>query len=381
MSRPTAIAALLLLSLVAAGCDRGAGSADGPVRIGLAGPMEASYGISVREGATLAVEEANARGGIGGRPIELVVQDDRGDEARAISVATTLVSDPAIIAVVGHVNSGTTRAAARIYNDESDPLLELSPTATSAELSGAGRWTFRVCPTDLRHGPALATWARAQGLERAAVLYANDAYGRGMLESFAGAFRRAGGRLVTTDPYLSQLLDSLDMLRPYLERAVAQGAQLFLIAGELDAGLPALRMLREMGFDGPVVGGDGLLGLEAEAPDARDVYISTGFLPDQPGAEAQRFVAAFRERYGTLPTGDAALAYDAVNVVLRAATEAGASRAAVRDYVAGIGSTTAAFEGVTGSIAFDENGDAVDKEVTIGTIRAGRLVSARTAAP
>lgn len=343
--------------------------------------MEASYGVSVREGAELAVEEANARGGIGGRRIELVVHDDAGDEARAIEVASALVADRSILAVIGHVNSGTSRAAARIYNDENNPLLELSPTATSAELSGAGRWTFRVCPTDLRHGPALAQWARAGlGRSRAAVLYANDAYGRGMLESFASAFRSGGGDVVTTDPYLPQLVDSMPLLQPYLERAVARGADVFMIAGELDVALPALRRLREMGFEGPLVGGDGLLGMEEEAPDARGVYISTGFLPDQPGAAAQRFVQAYQQRHGTLPTGDAALAYDAVNIVLHALEQGADTREAVRDFVAGIGSTNPAFAGVTGSIAFDENGDAVDKEVAVGTIRAGRLVSARAAA-
>ena len=300
---------LVLLAL--AGCDRtgGAGSDGDVIRIGLAGPMEASYGVSVREGAELAIEEANARGGVAGRRIELVVRDDAGDEARAIEIATAMVSDESIVAVVGHVNSGTTRAAARVYNDEARPLLELSPTATSAELSAAGPWTFRVCPTDLRHGPALAEWARGSlSVQRAAVLYANDAYGRGMLESFARAFVGGGGRLVATDPYLPALVDSMELLRPYLERALARGSQLFMIAGELDVALPTLELLRSMGFDGPLVGGDGLLGMEEEAPDARAVYITTGFLPDQPGAAAQRFVAAYQGRYNALPTGDAALA-------------------------------------------------------------------------
>ena len=372
--------ALLGAVLVAtSGCNREASAGD-IVRIGLAGPMEASYGISVREGAELAVEEANARGGIDGRRIELFVQDDRGDEARAIQVATLLANDPSILAVVGHVNSGTSRAAARIYNDESNPLLELSPTATSAELSGAGRWTFRVCPTDLRHGPALAAWARrGLGRSRAAVLYANDAYGRGMLESFASAFSNDGGVIVATDPYLPQLVDSMALLRPYLERAVTRGADIVMIAGELDVALPALRELRGMGFTGPLVGGDGLLGMEEEAPDARAVYISTGFLPDQPGTAAQRFVQAYQQRYGAPPTGDAALAYDAVNVVLHAIAQGATTRRAVRDFVAGIGTESATFAGVTGAIEFDENGDAVDKEVTVGTISAGRLVSARAA--
>ena len=367
---------VLLTALALTACDRDADSG-GAIRIGLAGPMEASYGVSVRQGAELAIEEANARGGVDGRRVELVVLDDAGEQERAISVASTFVNDPAVLAVIGHVNSGTSRAAARVYNDEANPLLELSPTATSAELTDAGDWTFRVCPTDLTHGPALAEWARnGLGRQRAAVLYANDAYGRGMLDSFARAFRRAGGAVVSTDPYLTQLVDSMDLLRPYLERAISRGADMVMIAGELDVGLPALEQLRAMGFDGPVVGGDGLLGMEEEAPSAQGVFITTGFLPDQPGEAAQRFVQAYQARYGAPPTGDAALAYDAANIVLQAIAEVGASRRAVRDYVAGIGTATGAYAGATGSIAFDENGDAVDKDVAVGTIRDGRLVTA-----
>ena len=371
----------LLATLVVAACDRQAGPAsDDLIRIGLAGPMEASYGVSVREGAELAIEQANSRGGVDGRRVELVVEDDAGDEERAIAIATRMVNDPSIVAVVGHVNSGTTRAAARVYNDDANPLLEISPTATSAEVSGAGPWTFRVCPTDLRHGPALAQWAR-QGLgrSRAAVLYANDAYGRGMLESFASAFRNGGGAILSTDPYLPQLVDSLDLLRPFLERAVARNADVVMIAGELDVALPALELLRSMGFDGPLIGGDGLLGMEEEAPNASGVYITTGFLPDQPGRAAQEFVQAFQQRYGRLPTGDAALAYDAVSIVLRAVEETSGSRLDVRNFVAEIGAGNPAFAGVTGAIAFDENGDALNKEVAVGTIRSGRLVTARAA--
>lgn len=377
-----ALVVVLATLLASAACDRSDRDGDATIRIGLAGPMEASYGQSVREGAELAIAHANAGGGVrGGRRVELVVRDDEADPSRAIDVATELVADPSIVAVVGHVNSGTTRAASRIYNRAGGELLEISPTATSAELTGAGPWTFRVCATDLRHGPALAAWARELGHRRAAVLYANDAYGRGMLSSFASAFRNAGGTIVSDDPYLSALVDSVDLLRPYLDRALARRVDVLMVAGELDVALPALQLARSMGFTGPLMGGDGLLGLEEEAPNATSVYISTGFLPDQPGEAAQRFVAAYREQYGTLPTGDAALAYDAATIVLRAIDEVGGDRRAVRDFVAEIGQDRPPFQGVTGTIAFDRNGDVVNKEVAVGTIRDGRLVSARARRP
>lgn len=346
-------------------------------RIGFAGPLDASYGAAARQGAELAIEEANARGGV---RFELLTRDDGADPARAIDIASEFLDDPGIVAVVGHVNSGTTRAAAGIYNQPRRGLLAVSPTATSAELSGVGPWTFRVCATDLEHGPALAAWALGElGRRRAAVLYANDPYGRGILAAFTQAFRQGGGTVVADDPYLTALIDSVDVLRPYLERAMSEGADMLMVAGELDAARPALELARSMGFTGPMLGGDGLLGLEAELPNAERVYISTGFLPDQPGADAQRFVQAFVERFGTVPTGDAALAYDAARLLIGAIQRVGTDRQRVRDYVAGIGTSTPPFDGVTGTIAFDAQGDAIDKEVAIGTIRDGRLVSARSA--
>lgn len=378
--RSKPIATALLASFALAACSGGTDTGD-VIRIGLAGPLDASYGVSVREGAELAVQQINDAGGIDGRPLELVVKDDGADPERAIEVATSFVDDPTISAVVGHVNSGTTRDAARIYNRADGGLLELSPTATSADVSTAGEWTFRVCATDLSHGPALADWAYGDlARRRALVLYANDAYGRGILQSFEAAFRKHGGDVVSADPYLSDMVDSAAVLRPYLQRGLRGRADLIVVGGEMDVALPALRLARAMGFDGPMVGGDGLLGMEEEAPGAGGVYISTGFLADQPGEKSRAFVGAFRERYGTAPSGDAALAYDAVNLLARGLASAGSDRRALRDWMAGVGSETPAFDGVTGRIAFDENGDPVSKEVVIGTIRDGRLVSAAAAA-
>lgn len=368
------------LAALAIGCSDLATQGPDVIRIGLAGPMDASYGRSVRAGAELAVERINERGGIDGRTVELVIRDDQADPARAIEIAGEFVQDPSVVGVVGHVNSGTTRAAAAVYNDPARPLLAISPTATSPELSEAGPWTFRVCATDLRHGPALAEWAlEGLGRDRALVLYANEEYGRGILASFSEAFRAGGGTVVSDDPYLVGLLDSTEVLRPYLRRAMQRGANVLLLAGELDVAVPAVELARSMGFNGPMLGGDGLIGLEQETPAASDVYISTGFLPDQPGAEAQQFVQAYSDRFGALPSGDAALTYDAVTLLAVAIEAAGTDRNALRDHVASIGSSTPPFRGATGEIAFDENGDARDKTVAIGTVRNGRLVSAAAA--
>src|SRR6185295_13314766 len=123
-------------------------------------------------------------GGIRGRQVRLVLADDSADASKAIEVARQLRADPQVVAVVGHVNSTASLKAATIYNAvgndsvPGDPVVQISPASSSPQLTGAGDWTFRVCPTDLEFSPALARWASQLGRRRAAVLYANDDYGQ-----------------------------------------------------------------------------------------------------------------------------------------------------------------------------------------------------------
>jgi branched-chain amino acid transport system substrate-binding protein len=127
----------------------------------------------------------------------------------------------------------------------------------------------------------------------------------------------------------------------------------------------------------PVMGGDGIAGLEGAGAPAEGVLISTAYLPDRPGARNAAFVRAYRAAHQNRdPDHRGAAAYDAIHLLARALTEAGADRTRLRDYLAGVGTSTPAFEGVTGRIAFDEHGDVPDKAVVIGVVRGGRLVSA-----
>ena len=136
------IQSLLLLSLAACG-DSG-----GPIRIGLAGPFSDPVGAPMKRAAELAVEEINAAGGVRGRPLELVARDDFGDPDSAVAVASALVGER-VVAVIGHVYSGTTLAAAPVYNDANDPVVQISPSSSSPDVTTAA-------PTP--SGSAPATW-------------------------------------------------------------------------------------------------------------------------------------------------------------------------------------------------------------------------------
>lgn len=363
---PSRTLRVLSFSLLLAAC-----GGEAPIRIGLAGPFGEPSGTSMRIAAELAVEEINAAGGLRGRLVELVILDDSGKAARAVEAARRLVADPTVVAVVGHLTSGATLAAAPIYGGVA-PVALVSPSASSPLLTDAGPWVFRVCPTDALHGARLAAWANERfGARRAAVLYINDDYGRGVRDVFVEAFTGSGGEIVTQDPYL----DDLPSFRPYLERLQRRGgAGVLLIAGTRVGATRILATRDSMGLGVPVIGGDGIAGVEQIGEAAEGVFISTAYLAEAPGSANAAFVAAYRAASGNrLPDPRGAGTYDAVRLIARAVAAVGTERQRVRDYLAEVGTTKPAFEGVTGRIAFDEHGDVPEKPTAMGVVRAGVL--------
>src|SRR6267142_5735385 len=187
--------ALLVAILALTACSGGGGR--GAIVLGLAGPFSQPRGESMQRAAELAVKEINARGGIRGRELALRVMDDSGRPEVAIRIAEQLVDDPAVVAVVGHLTSGTSLAAVRVYGEARRPIAMISPSASSPDLSGVNPYIFRVCPSDLSHGAQLARYARrALGAKRVGVIFLDDDYGRGLRFSFTAELRRLGGAAI-----------------------------------------------------------------------------------------------------------------------------------------------------------------------------------------
>ncbi len=360
---PALFATLLL------GCHRDGG---GPVRIGVAGSFSDPIGIPMQLAAELAAEEINAAGGIGGRPLELVVRDDYADPDSAVFIAGDLY-DSDVSAVVGHLFSGTTLAAAPVYNGGDNPVAAISPSSSSPEVSSAGDHTFRVCPSDLAHGAVLAEWVRQTlNLERGAVLYLNDQYGRGIRQTFVEHFERLGGRLESVDPYLGDRPD----VGPYLDRmARNRNIQFLVVAGNRGEAEEVLRQARRRGITVPIVGGDGLEGIEAAGALAEGVYLTSAYFPTIPTGANRKFVEAYRRKYpgAGMPNQPAAATYDAIYLLSQVIARAGTDRQAVRRALAGVGSETPPFEGVTGLVAFDAVGDVPAQNVYVGRVHAGAI--------
>jgi branched-chain amino acid transport system substrate-binding protein len=356
---------LLLVSMLVTGsCGTG-----GSLTFGAAGPWKEGYGAMNRRGIELALQEINARPERAGAPLRIDFQDDGGSGQTASRIAQRFVDAKDVVAVVGHVNSGAMVAAAQVYDGH---LAAVATTATSPALTGISPWAFRVIASDSSNGNDIARFASRLGHTRAAILYENNTYGRGLADAFRRAF---AGRVVSMDPIAEGADQPLDAYVSYFK--VARPDVVF-IAGTDASGLAFLREARQQQLAADLVGGDGWSGLTVDTARSQGVYVGVPFTADDPRPEAQRFVAAFAARYRMTPDNNAALAYDATMLLYAATQQVGGDRARIRDYLASLTAATA-YHGVTGPIYFRPDGDPVARHVVMTRIDRGALRVAEAA--
>lgn len=351
--------AIVGLAVLAVGCSSGSA----PVMLGAAGPWKEGYGALTRQGIELAVAELNARGGVGGRPVEVRYKDDDADGATAAAVAEEFVANDTVLAVVGHVTSGAMVAAARVYDGR---ISAVATTATSPDLTGLSPWTFRVISSDSTNGLDLARFAARLGRRRAAILYENDSYGRGIADAFR---RNFVGTVVSIDPIAADGSG----VEPFVAYFKRLQPDVVFVAGVEVSGLALLREARRQGLTASFLGADGWLGIVADTTASEGAYVGTPFTPADTRPAARRFVAAYKAKYRAVPDGNAALGYDATMAIARAIEEAGADRRAIRDHLATLTDANA-FDGATGKVRFLPNGDPIGKGFVMTRVRDGELV-------
>ena len=335
----------------------------GSLTFGAAGPWKEGYGAMNRRGIELALAEINARPERAGAPLHIDFQDDEGSGQVASRIAQRFVDSKEVVAVVGHVNSGAMVAAAQVYDGH---LAAVATTATSPALTGISRWAFRVIASDSSNGSDIAAFAGRLGRTRAAILYENNTYGRGLADAFRRAF---GGSVISMDPIGEGADQPLDAYVSYFKLTKPD---VVFIAGTEESGLAFLREARSQQLPADLVGGDGWSGLSADTVRSHGVYVGVPFTAEDPRPDAQRFVASFVARYRMRPDNNAALAYDATVLLYAAAMKAGPNRAKIRDYLASLTAATAC-QGVSGPIAFRPDGDPMSRHVVMTQIDHGTL--------
>jgi branched-chain amino acid transport system substrate-binding protein len=341
-----------------------------PVYVGAAGPWSEAFGRMNKQGMDLALSEINARGGVRGRPMRIIERDDEGTGSRAAAIAGEFVANRSIVGVIGHVTSGAMMAAAPVYQQG---LAAIATTASSPDLSGVSEWTFRVISSDSDNGIDMARFATARGFKRVAILFENNSYGRGLADSFRRGY---SGQVVALDPSPSEGKANFE---PYVSYLRVHRPDLVFVAGTDASGRSVLKEAQRQSLSAAYMGGDGWTPLALDTAIAEGVFVGAPFSAEDPRADAQRFVRAYRDRYHEDPDGNAALAYDATMLLAAAIERVGPSRKAIREWLAGL-ATAESYAGVTGRIAFRASGDVIGRGIVMTRVRRGALVVEREGA-
>jgi branched-chain amino acid transport system substrate-binding protein len=355
-----AIAANLLFSFA---CQPGGGGSD-KVRIGVFMSLTgstANFGISSTNAIKMAADEANAAGGINGKQIDILVQDDRSDASEAATIVTKFVTQDQVHAILGEVASSRSIAAAPIAQNAKIPML--TPSSTNPEVTKKGDFIFRSCFIDPVQGAAIAQFAaRTLGAKRAAILVdrKND-YSTGLEKVISATFTKMGGQIVGTQSYQEGDQD----FNAQLTSLKGSNPEVIFVPGYYnDVGLIA-KQARDKGITVPLLGGDGWDSAQLYAIGGTALngsYFSNHYSPYDTDPKVQKFVNDYKARYGAVPDALAATAYDAALIMFDAIKRSKSlDGTAIRDSLA----ATKDFPGVTGNVTFNENRDAVKPIVMI----------------
>lgn len=347
----------------ASGADGGGGGSSSPILIGHYASMtgaEATFGVSTDNGIKLAIEEINSNGGVKGRRIDLKTYDNRGSLTEVTTVVTRLITNDKVTALLGEVASSRSIAGGQIAQRFRVPMV--SPSSTNPDVTENRDMVFRVCFIDPFQGRVGAQFASNQGWKRAAVLFnRQQAYSTGLADNFKSSFRELGGQIVAEQAYGDGDADFGAQITAIQN---ANPDVIFVPGYYTDVGVIA-RQVRARGIAAPLLGGDGWDSpqLAATAGEAiNGSYFTNHYSHEDTSPAVQEFVAKYRERFGSIPDGLAALGYDAA-MILFAAMERAPSLSG--DDIAKALSETTDYPAVTGNISIDENRNATKSAVVL----------------
>ena len=332
----------------------------------LTGP-QAHLGRDNDNGARLALDEINAQGlTIGGEKVrlELKSEDDGADPKTATTVAQKLV-DEGVVGVIGHLNSGATIPASKIYADNGIP--QISPSATAVAYTAAGYKTaYRLMTNDAQQGSVLGNFAVTKlGAKKIAIIDDRTAYGQGLADEVEKAVKAAGGEIVAREYTSDRATDFMAILTSIKGKA----PDLVFFGGMDPQAAPMLKQMKQLGMNAKFLGGDGaqtpqfiaLAGADAEGALASNPGLPLNVMPG-----GQAFKSKFEAKYGKIQNYSP-YSYDAVYVMVEAMKRANSTDPA--KYLAELPKTD--FQGVTGHIRFDTKGDIAGGAVTVYQVKDG----------
>ncbi|MEO6992630.1 MAG: ABC transporter substrate-binding protein [Lacunisphaera sp.] len=339
---------------------------------------EASLGQSSHQGTVLAVETINAAGGVLGRPLELIAEDTQSKPGESGTAVRKLISRDKVVAILGEVASSRSLEGAPICQAMKVPMV--SPASTNPKVTEVGNYIFRVCFIDPFQGPVMAKFAmqHLHAKRFGLMVSSSSAYSVGLAKYFKEAVIAAGGEIVREQKYQEGDKD----FKAQLTAIKAAGVDAIFNPGYYSEGALMVKQARDLGITVPMFGADSweaeeLLKLGGDAMEG--CYLCSHYSPQDPSPRVQKFVAAYRQRWGDgyAPDSNASLGYDSVLVLADAIRRAGTTDGpAIRDALA----TTKNFPAVTGTITIDKNRNA-SKEAVVITVKDGKFQFVQTMAP
>jgi branched-chain amino acid transport system substrate-binding protein len=378
MKKPFLLA-LCLIVLASAGCQK---AGDGnEIVVGEFASLtgkEATFGISSHEGTQLAMEEVNAAGGVLGKKIKLLTEDNQSKDGESANAVNKLIAKDGAVAILGEVASSRSIEGANICKEEGVPMV--SPSSTNPDVTAISDYIFRVCFTDEYQGKRVLVPFALKTLKARKVAIFTDVksnYSKGLAKFFKDGFLAAGGQIVAELDYNGGDKDFKGQLTA-IKSANPEGV--FVPGYYTDAALICIQA-REVGLTVPFFGGDGwesekLTEIGKDAVEG--TYFSTHYSPDAGGPKGKAFVEAYKKRYsGKVPDAMAALGYDSAMILVDAMKRAGETGGIkVRQALA----DTKDFDAVTGKITINKNRDA-DKSAVILQVKGGKFTYIETIAP
>jgi len=360
------------------------GGAGGDILVGEFGSMtgpQATFGQSTHNGIMMAADEVNAAGGINGRKIKVLSEDDQSKQEEAANAVTKLISQNNVLAILGEVASSASIAAAPICQSNKVPMITHS--STNDEVTRKGDYIFRVCFTDSYQGEYQAVfadqWCTANNKPKSVAMLTDvkSDYSQGLAKVFTGKFTALGGKIIGTQSYANGDSD----FRSQLTAIKATNPSLLYVPGYYtDIGQIAIQA-RDLGITVPLLGGDGWESpklIEIGGKALEGCFYTNHYFYGDPAPVVSNFVQKYKDRYGQIPDALAALGYDAMKTLADAMKRASKlDGPSLRDAIA----QTKGLVGVTGTINIGPDRNAIGKKLIVEEIKNGQLTLKATIDP
>jgi branched-chain amino acid transport system substrate-binding protein len=360
----TTLVSLALVAAAGPGCSKSTNEIPVGAYLSLSG-SDSTFGTDTKDGIELAREEVNAAGGIKGRKVKVLYEDDKSTSQEASNKVRQLIDRDGVVAVLGEVSSNRSIAGGLIANTKKVPMV--TPSSTAVEVTKDREYVFRTCFTDAQQGDVAARFV-FETLKKKNVgvfFVAQDSYSAGLAKSFKESFQKLGGTIVAEKGYqaketqFSTLLSAMKASNPEVIFTPVYYNDMVSIA----------RQAKQLGIAGDTfVGGDGWdsSDLIAGAGDALEgAYFTNHYAPDVPWPNSQKFLAAFKGRYGHEPSSLAAQGYDAAKLLFDAMGRASAvTPEAIKTALV----QTKDFAGATGTLTIDKDHNA-NKPIVVVQIK------------